>query len=123
MADPDLRFIGERLERVQAELRELRGLPDRMTALENKLEVEIAAMQAELEALRAGVDARFAQTHADIAALRREMHMEFKSVHAEFKSVHAHFKSIDAQFAQAHETMTTNFMVLLEAIKGLQQRR
>jgi hypothetical protein len=73
MAEPDLRFIGERLAIVQAELRDKA----------NKSDVS--------------------RLSADIAALRADMY--------------SHFASVDAQFAQVHETMASNFAVLLTAIK------
>lgn len=109
MGEIDLGFIGERLERVQADLRMLRGAKDETIALRSELNAlrnEVNTMRAGNEVRFAGLDARLAQLQSDQVELRRD--------------IGARFAAVDAQFELAHQTMTTNLMVTLKAIEGLQ---
>jgi hypothetical protein len=88
MAEPDLRFIGERLTIVQADLRDKANKGD------------VARLSADIAHLK-----------ADVAELKADLH-------SRFASIDDRFFSIDAQFAQVHETMTANLAVLIAAIRG-----
>lgn len=74
MAEIDLRFIGERLDRVQAELRDLRGIKADVVQLRSEL-IQLGSEVARVEVsineridhLERSFDARFDQVHQTIA--------------------------------------------------------
>ncbi len=103
MAEPDLRFIGERLERVQAELRNLRALKG-----------EVAAVQADLARFKAEVAGGFDAMRDRIDRLEATMDARFGQMHQQFGCLEA---AMGARFDQVHQTMATNLAVVLEALK------
>jgi hypothetical protein len=109
VVDPDLRFLGERLERVQAELRDLRGVKGEVARLNAELARVEGSLSDRIDALERSTNIRF-------DALERSTSSRFDALE---RSIDARFNAVDARFAQVHETMTTNLAVVLEAIKGL----
>lgn len=93
MAEPDIRFLGERIDRIQTELRELRGL-----------RTDIAHLRAEMGERHEGVSERF-----------ESVDRRFDNLDQSLDNLE---KSIDARFDQVHQTMSTNLAVVLAAIKG-----
>jgi hypothetical protein len=91
MAEPDLTFLGEQIRRMQGDLRQIR-------AEQLRLETDQAAMRAELVGMR-----------ADLGTLRDDMAAGFDRV------LHV----MDFRFEQTHNTIATNFEILLQAIQGL----
>jgi hypothetical protein len=67
MVEPDIRFLGERIERIQAELRDLRGLRGEMSHLRAEMNDRYEALSARIDNLERAIDARFAQTHETMA--------------------------------------------------------
>ncbi|MDK9722411.1 MAG: hypothetical protein OEL53_14630 [Rhodospirillales bacterium] len=90
MAEPDIRFLGERIDRIQAELRELRGVRAEIAHLRAEMHTEISSLRAEI-----------ADRHD--AASERTDNLE---------------KALDARFDLVHQTMATNLAAVLQAIKG-----
>jgi hypothetical protein len=68
MVEPDIRFLGERIERIQAELRDLRGLRGEMSHLRAEMNDRYEALSTRIDNLERAIDARFAQTHETMAS-------------------------------------------------------
>ena len=79
MAEPDLRFIGERLDRIQTELRELRALKtgvallaERTGCVETKLD-HVASKVETLNSKVGGLDAKVGPLDAKLDAVDRSL--------------------------------------------------
>jgi hypothetical protein len=75
MVEPDIRFLGERIERIQAELRDLRGLRGEMAHFKAEMNDRYEALSARIDNVErtmdagfASMDARFAQAHETMAS-------------------------------------------------------
>jgi tetrahydromethanopterin S-methyltransferase subunit G len=101
VAEPDFRFIGERLDRLQAEMRDTRAEMRELRTLKS----EIPDLVARVARLEASTAARFEAVNDRFDRL--EARMEVRST------------VVDLEFKQVHQTMATNLAIVLEAIKGV----
>jgi hypothetical protein len=98
MAEPSLEFVGEHVQRLQVEVRQLR---------------------AEMIVLRNRVDANAVRIE-EVVLLVNEFRLYVgREVMARLAAIE---RSIDARFAQVHDTMATNMTILLAAIEGLKRK-
>ncbi|MBI5164106.1 MAG: hypothetical protein HY985_09415 [Magnetospirillum sp.] len=67
MAEPDLRFLGERIDRIQAELRDLRGLRTDVAHLRAEISDRHEALSERIDNLERSMDLRFTEMHRTIA--------------------------------------------------------
>jgi predicted nucleic acid-binding Zn-ribbon protein len=115
MADPDLRLLGERIERIQAELRDLRGVRAEIAQLRAELRGEIADVRGDLSELRGDVRTEIAGVRNEMAEMRSEARRFEVSVAERFDQLYA---EIDGRFDQIREMMATNLQIVLTAIQG-----
>ena len=104
MSDPDLTFLGERIARIQAELRDLRGL-----------RTDVAHLRTDLTHLRAEVAERFGALSERIDAQNERIDNLERATSERFENLD---RALDARFDQVHQTMATNLAIVLQAIKG-----
>jgi len=74
LADPDLKFLGEQIQRIQAELRDLRGVRADVSHLRAEIEDRFESVYSRLDAVESQLgrfytemDARFVQVHQTMA--------------------------------------------------------
>ena len=104
MAEVDLTQLGEMMVRVQDDMRDLRG---RVSALETNL----IRLEGDVAKGIHGLDGRI--DHLD----GRMDHLDARVDHLDGKLDRLD-ASWEARFQQLHQTMTTNFAIVIEALKG-----
>ncbi len=118
MAEVDLRFIGERLERVQAELRDLRAIKGEVVHLRAELARVEMSLSERIDRLEASVDERFNRIDARFAHIDDQ----FAHIDDRFDRVDDRVarldRSFDARLDQVHQTMATNFAIVFELLNG-----
>jgi len=67
MTEPDFKFLGERIERIQAELRDLRGVRGDVAHLRADVSDRSEAVYERIDNLEKSMDARFEQMHQTMA--------------------------------------------------------
>ena len=110
MADDgvDLRFLGRQVQVLQGDVRDLRSN-------ELRRDAELAAVRTDLSRTHAETNAKFEQVDDRFDRLEREVRNGFAAVDDRFGRLE---QQMNARFEQAHLTMATNLMVVLEAIKN-----
>lgn len=111
MAEVDLRFIGERLERVQAELRDLRAIKGEVVHLRAELARVEMSLSERIDRLEASVDERFNRIDDRFA------HIDDRFDRVDDRFAHLE-RSFDARLDQVHQTMATNFAIIFELLNG-----
>lgn len=67
MADPSLSFLGERIERIQAEVRDLRGVRTDIAHLRAEIGDRHDSFNERIDHLERAMDARFERMHQTMA--------------------------------------------------------
>ena len=112
MADDniDLRFLGQQVQALQGDVRELR-------AGEARRDVAVAAIRTDLAQMREENNTKFEQISSKFEQIDdRFGRLEFRVDRLEQK-VDNGFASVNLRFQQMAETMATNLQVVLAAIK------
>ncbi|MDR3517058.1 MAG: hypothetical protein P4M00_14695 [Azospirillaceae bacterium] len=120
MAEPDMRFIGERLERVQAELRDLRSLKGEVASLKGDvagLKLDVAQLADRIIGVGVTTSERFESLEARFAAFEARMNDRFAALEARFG---ASERAIDKRFNAMAEQASTSLSLVLDAVKALQ---
>ena len=117
MVEPDFRLLGERIERIQAELRELRGVRADVAHLRaevSQLRSDLIQMRSEMSQVQAEGGDRHESLSARVDNLERTMNIHFTQTHERIDNLE---RAMDARFTQVQETMATNLAIVLDAIK------
>ena len=109
MVEPSLKFIAERLERLQTEFGAFRHLSSDVA----QLRADLLRVQENLSDLRLSHDA-LRESHDAL----REYVLELRTrIDAGFSASDDHFKAIQAQFDQMAGQMATNLEIILAEIR------
>ena len=106
MVEPDFQLLGERIERIQAELRELRGV-----------RADVAHLRAEVSQLRSDLiqmRSEMGQMRSDMSQAQAESGDRHESLSVRVDNLE---RAMDARFTQVQETMATNLAIVLDAIR------
>jgi HAMP domain-containing protein len=95
MIDIDIRFIGEQMRQMQADIRAIKQ--------------ENAQHAVALRLLQGTMTAQITQTASEIGSLRSE-------IEEQFRAIETRLDAIDARFAEVNRQMAVNLEVLLAAI-------
>ena len=106
----DLRFLGQQVQVLQTDMRELR-------AGETAIKTELIQMRAENKARFERIDARFEQVDVRF----EQVDARFDQVDARFASIDRRFASVDLQFKQMAETAAINLQIVLTAIAAIKK--
>lgn len=108
MAEPDMRFIGEQVARMQGDLRGVKA--------------DVALVRAEQLRLEEDLLLRFDILEKSVGQLAMTVDQLEKSVGQLGRSAENFEKSVDAQFDLLHTTMATNLEVLLTALNSKSEK-
>jgi prefoldin subunit 5 len=107
MPEPTLQFLGEQIARIQAELRDLRGVRSDVA----HLRAEISDVESRLGRQIAELENRFAKLEDRFA----ELENRFAKLDDRFANTD---RATQAEFALMRQTTATNLEILLAAIAG-----
>ena len=96
----DLRFLGEKMQQVQSDLRQVRADQLRQEGEQVQMQDRLARVESKIDA----IEVRFGGLEGKVDTLET--------------TVERGFAAMDARFEQVFQTIATNTRILLDAIRG-----